>query len=89
MKGGTTVADLTPSQEAARDRLHDALVRETSTIGPGSADDCDFKGQPLLSEWVLSSAWVDEDGETWTLTFGSANLPAHHRKGLLHIALGG
>lgn len=77
--------EYTTAQEAAAQRIHDALASEFTVLGPNRDEDCDVAGEhPLLSEWVCVSNWVDDDNETWTVTFGSPGLSRTHRIGLLN-----
>lgn len=87
------MSDLTPEQEAARDRVHDLLAELAGILGPGSYDELDEDeapaGQVFLNGWVMVLAWIDEDGESFLTRGGSAHLPAYQRNGLLHEGLYG
>lgn len=88
-------ADLTPAQIQARDRIHDLLAELADLIGPAFDGEGDMEpgeeptGAVFLSEWVLVSSWVDQEGEGFMTRITSANLPGHHQVGLLHEGLYG
>lgn len=77
----------TTAQTESVNRIHDAIAREFAVMGPGFEDHDDENEQPsgqcLLSEWVIVSNWVDEENDTFTVTFGSHGLSRTHRIGLL------
>lgn len=76
--------NLTAEQAVARQEVHDAIASHAETLGPTNQDgDETIQGACLLAEWVLVANWVDESGETWTVTLGSENLTRTHRIGLL------
>lgn len=83
-----------PTTDAARDRLHSAIMNETASLGPHELDD---EGDPVpdrplpnatLEEWVLVASWRDPaTGRTIISRTISRGLPRHHENGLLHEAL--
>jgi hypothetical protein len=76
--------NLTTEQAQARSEIHEAIASRAEQLGPMNEDgDETVVGACLLSEWVLVSNWVDEAGETWTVTLSSENLIRTHRIGLL------
>lgn len=71
-----------------RDALDDLLRQHSSEVGPHILDDEDDLGpveNPILSEWVLMTAWIDAEGDTHYVRVCSPKLPAHHRLGLIAL----
>lgn len=85
----------TPAQETAQHRIHELLSELADQVGPwgdGAAEDelepeDQPQGQVFLSEWAAVLYWVDQEGDGFSTRITSANLPAHHRAGLLHEGL--
>jgi hypothetical protein len=87
----------TQRQRQAQERV-EALLRELGElIGPHAdgQDVDDFEpedmpqGSVVLTEWLVVSAWMDENGEHFVTRFPSHALPPHHISGLLHEGLWG
>lgn len=82
----------TPEQRAAAERISDLLAELADLIGPNAdfdeLDDDEMpEGQVFLSGWVLVSAWVDEEGESFTTRVWSPGTPGYARDGLLWTGL--
>lgn len=63
-----------------REKVHDAIA----SLAPELVDGVNG---PMLTEWVLITAWVDQDGEPYTARMDAPQMRVHHRFGLLHDAL--
>lgn len=84
--------ELTEEQKAARDRVHALLSELSEYIGPSAPWPEDTEradpGTWQISEWVIVANWTRmEDGDNFLTRFGSENLLAHHRTGLLYVGL--
>lgn len=65
-----------------REKVHDAIAG----LAPELVEE--ITG-PMLTEWVLLTAWVDAEGEAYTARMDAPQMREHHRLGLLHEALYG
>ncbi len=70
------------SDDSTVDAIHNAIAAHPP-------DEPQPKGDLLLSEWVLMSNWVDEEGISWTVRLNSHSLSRTHRLGMLHEGLFG
>lgn len=75
--------NLTADQKVAREAVHRVIAEHCDQLGPHDDEDETVQGTCLLSAWVLVSDWVDEHGETWTVTLTSENMTRTQKLGLL------
>lgn len=82
--------ELSEAQKAARDEVHDLLQRHVKLLGPwDETGDMDVPENVFLEEWVLVTAWTDQEGGTWLTRIPSKDLPGYRRDGLCHQGLYG
>lgn len=78
-------------RDQAISELHDFIQSKSTTLGP--ADDEENDGSPMenafLTQWVLVTAWVDENGQTFLTRLTPKEVPQWQRQGLLHEGLYG